>query len=68
MIFQYNNCHIVSFLYCIKNEFEILHFFTNIWSSLYCIIYKLWLFISQLYFLLAIKKHINNTHTLIHLR
>jgi hypothetical protein len=67
-MFQYSNCHIVSFLYCIKNELEILYFFTNTYD-LHCILLYVSFdfFISQLYCLLAIKKHVNNTHTLIHL-
>jgi hypothetical protein len=39
MIFQYSNCHIVSFLYCIKNEFEILHFFTNTHDLHYIVLF-----------------------------
>ena len=39
MIFQYNNCNIVLFLYYIKNKLEILHFFTNTYNLHYILLY-----------------------------
>ena len=39
MMFQCSNCNMVPFLYYIKNELEISHFFTNACDLYYILLY-----------------------------
>jgi len=68
-VFQYNKCNFVLFFYRVKNELKILHIFINVYDLHYILLYVIInFFIHSYIFLLAVKKHVNNTYTLIHLR
>jgi ABC-type protease/lipase transport system fused ATPase/permease subunit len=68
-VFQCDNYNFVLFFYRVKNKLKILHIFINVYDLHYILLYVIInFFIHSYIFLLAVKKHVNNTYTLIHLR